>query len=183
MVAAAAAAAVLVVIVESSTARGERRRGTARRGNEGGAVEGPLSDGGDDDEEVGSSHVDRNGPTKFYPTIREARRGSGPRPTAATARSARAASLELRLASELRVRKRWSRGARRGEEAWYTTVHGVSDDRARTGKPLSLPRAPPSAKGVGATFSALSGRLAECAPVEEGAAAQKCVAVPVFLAE
>lgn len=35
--------------------------------------------------EVGSSHVDRNGPTKFYPTIREARRGSGPRPTAATA--------------------------------------------------------------------------------------------------
>lgn len=44
-------------------------------------------------ERVGSSHADRNGPTEFYPTIREARRGSGPRPTAATARNARPASV------------------------------------------------------------------------------------------
>lgn len=50
-------------------------------------------------ERVGSSHADRNGPTEFYPTIREARRGSGPRPTAATARNVCrcAASVSLSL--------------------------------------------------------------------------------------
>lgn len=140
--AAAAATAALAVIVESSMVRGERGRGGARiqgaRGCGGGTI-GLSSAGGDDDEEVGSSHVDRNGPTKFYPTIREARRGSGPRPTAATARSARAASLELRLASELRVRERRSTSAQREEdEAWCgTTVYAkVSDNRARsTGVP------------------------------------------------
>lgn len=108
---------------------------------------------------VGSSHVDRNGPTKFYPTIREARRGSGPRPTAATARSARAAFLrvELRLSSdraELRARERRGRRAREGEEAWWrwcNTVYGESDERAY---PRVSPEGATPAKGVvvGVTF-------------------------------
>ncbi|KYQ56764.1 hypothetical protein ALC60_04363 [Trachymyrmex zeteki] len=99
---------VVLNVLSCATGEGREDEGPApyreRRGCGEGII-GRPSDGGDDDEEVGSSHVDRNGPTKFYPTIREARRGSGPRPTAATARSARAASLELRLASELRVRE------------------------------------------------------------------------------
>lgn len=57
-------------------------------------------------ERVGSSHADRNGPTEFYPTIREARRGSGPRPTAATARSARAASVFLPSLGDSSLRRK-----------------------------------------------------------------------------
>lgn len=103
---------------------------------------------------MGSSHVDRNGPTKFYPTIREARRGSGPRPTAATARSARAPRFSasecapLSQHRKLRARKRRSRREREGEKAWWrwcNTVYGESDDRAY---PESLSRGRhPSGKG------------------------------------
>ncbi|KYN32824.1 hypothetical protein ALC56_12889 [Trachymyrmex septentrionalis] len=116
---------------------------------------GRPSDGGDGDEEVGSSHVDRNGPTKFYPTIREARRGSGPRPTAATARSARAAfSPELRLASELRVREAEKQRCPERRRSVVCGISGRSDDCTRAGVSCPFPRAPPKgAKGVGATLS------------------------------
>ncbi|EGI69780.1 hypothetical protein G5I_01321 [Acromyrmex echinatior] len=123
-----------------------------RRGCGEGTI-GRPSDGGDDDEEVGSSHVDRNGPTKFYPTIREARRGSGPRPTAATARSARAASLELRFASELRVREAEKQRCPERRRSVVYVVYGISDDCTRTGVSCPFSRAPPSAKGVGTTLS------------------------------
>lgn len=153
------------------------RRTRERKGCGGGTI-GRPSDGGDGDEEVGSSHVDRNGPTKFYPTIREARRGSGPRPTAATARSARAASLELRLASELRVRERMIKGARRGEEAWCgtTTVYGIS--ATTIALVLEYPVSPEGAtqreRGRRDVPRVIRKTRRVC-PVEEGAAAQECV--------
>ncbi|KOC67621.1 hypothetical protein WH47_10396, partial [Habropoda laboriosa] len=65
---------------------GTKEKRELRSGGEG--VERRSSERGRGKERVGSSHADRNGPTEFYPTIREARRGSGPRPTAATARNA-----------------------------------------------------------------------------------------------
>lgn len=131
----------------------ERRKRTERERTRP-SVDHPRWWWGLDDEEVvvGSSHVDRNGPTKFYPTIREARRGSGPRPTAATARSARAAFLrvELRLSSdqvELRARERQGRREREGEKRGGGGViqYTVKATTARTRE--SLPRAPPQRKG------------------------------------
>lgn len=82
-------------------------------------------------ERVGSSHADRNGPTEFYPTIREARRGSGPRPTAATARNARAASVFLRLlVTRLSVEGRDNSGRIREEKSSVfqpVSTHGGRD--------------------------------------------------------
>lgn len=117
---------------------------------------------------MGSSHVDRNGPTKFYPTIREARRGSGPRPTAATARSARAPRfLRVRVCARLAASGSCAREngeARREREGEKRGGSGVirytvkATYRARTRE--SLPRAPPQRKGVvvGVTFRDVSSR-------------------------
>ncbi|KYN15882.1 hypothetical protein ALC57_11850 [Trachymyrmex cornetzi] len=168
----------LLNVLNCST--GEEREDKGPAPFEGGAVKGTIgrpSDGGDDDEEVGSSHVDRNGPTKFYPTIREARRGSGPRPTAATARSARAASLELRLASELRVREAEKQ---RCPERRRSVVCGIRNKRrlhAHRGI-LSFPEGATQRKrGRRDVVPVLTGRLAECALSKREQSCRECVAV------
>lgn len=107
-------------------------------------------------ERVGSSHADRNGPTEFYPTIREARRGSGPRPTAATARNACrcAASVSLSLGN---VSPLWKgsidrKVVRRGSKFVCCSVSSPHRDRYSCfiQKPYNI-------GGRGGEFSLLSG--------------------------
>lgn len=109
--AAATASASAAVAVVPSTSKGEGGQAEQDKGGIAGLA-GPSVDRprasmvGESRREVGSSHVDRNGPTKFYPTIREARRGSGPRPTVATATKRARRVCRVRLLSELRERER-----------------------------------------------------------------------------